>query len=46
MRSFSASHQLEDVFDAVFEWMTQPKAFEIARKRIEMIKADKSESKD
>ena len=33
VRSFSAGGEIEDVFDAVFEWMDQPHAREEARRR-------------
>jgi hypothetical protein len=33
VRSFSAVAEIEDVFDAVFEWMNQPGAQEAARLR-------------
>jgi hypothetical protein len=33
VRSFSAAVEIEDVFDAVFEWMNQPLAQELARRR-------------
>jgi hypothetical protein len=33
VRSFSAGGEIEDVFDAVFEWMNQPTAQEVARRR-------------
>ena len=35
VRSFSAAAEIEDVFDAVFEWMNQPMAQEVARRRQE-----------
>lgn len=40
VRSFSASNELEDVFDAVFEWMNQPNAQEIAARRRTAIEND------
>jgi hypothetical protein len=40
LRSFSAVPELEDLFDAVFEWMSQPGAEEVARRRRESIAAD------
>ena len=33
VRSFSASAELEDVFDSVFEWLNQPGAQEVAQQR-------------
>ena len=33
LRSFSGVGEIEDVFDAVFEWMNQPVAEEAARRR-------------
>ncbi len=33
VRSFSATGEVEDVFDAVFEWMNQPTAQDAARRR-------------
>jgi phage host-nuclease inhibitor protein Gam len=40
VRSFSACVEIEDVFDAVFEWMNQAGAEELIRHRREMLKAD------
>jgi hypothetical protein len=40
-RSFSATTEVEDVFDAVFEWMNQPGAAELVRKRQGVIETDK-----
>lgn len=40
VRSFSAGGEIEDVFDAVFEWMNQSGAQELARRRQEAIEAD------
>lgn len=42
-RSFSGGPELEDVFDAVFEWMNQPAAAELVRKRQEVIEKDRDE---
>ncbi len=39
LRSFAALHEIEDVFDAVLEWM-QPGAAELAERRQEAIAAD------
>lgn len=33
VRSFSATGEVEDIFDAVFEWMNQPTARDAARRR-------------
>lgn len=33
VRSFAAVHELEDVFDAVLEWLNQPAAQTAARER-------------
>src|SRR3954454_22342621 len=33
VRSFSGAGEIEDVFDAVFEWMNRPKAEDEARRR-------------
>jgi hypothetical protein len=43
LRSFAASAEIEDVFDAVFEWLTQPAAKELMQLRQEAIQADKDE---
>jgi predicted nucleic acid-binding Zn-ribbon protein len=43
IRSFSGATEVEDVFDAVFEWMNQPGAAELVRKRQEDIEKDKDE---
>jgi hypothetical protein len=40
IRSFSASSEIEDVFDAVFAWMNRPGAVEIARQRQQQIADD------
>ena len=40
LRAFSAAPELEDVFDAVFEWLDRPGAEEIARKRRQAIADD------
>jgi hypothetical protein len=37
MRSFSAVTEIEDVFDAVFEWLNRPEAQEVARRRHERL---------
>jgi hypothetical protein len=33
VRSFAAAPEIEDIFDAVFEWMNQPNAQEVANQR-------------
>jgi hypothetical protein len=33
VRSFSAAPEIEDVFDAVFEWLNQEEAWEVAERR-------------
>jgi hypothetical protein len=43
IRSFSGTTEVEDVFDALFEWMNQPGAAEIARTRQEAIEKDNEE---
>jgi hypothetical protein len=40
VRSFSAGDEIEDVFDAVFEWMNQPGAEEVVRQRQKAIQED------
>jgi hypothetical protein len=43
VRAFTGAGELEDVFDAVFEWMNQPGARELAQRRQEVIEADSEE---
>jgi hypothetical protein len=43
VRSFSGATELEDVFDAVFEWMNDPAAGEAATRRRQAIEADRDE---
>jgi hypothetical protein len=43
LRSFSAVPEIEDVFDAVFEWLNQPGAQELAERRRKAIAADAEE---
>ncbi len=43
LRSFSAAHEVEDVFDAVFEWMNQPGAAELVRRKQQDIEAARAE---
>ena len=33
LRSFAGVGEIEDIFDAVFEWLNRPKAREIAQRR-------------
>jgi hypothetical protein len=40
VRSFSAHSEIEDVLDAVFEWLNRPKADEVARRRRDAISAE------
>lgn len=40
LRSFSALPDIEDVFDAVFEWMGNPDAKELAIRRLQVIADD------
>ena len=37
LRSFSGEEEIEDLFDAVFEWMADPEAGEAATKRRECL---------
>jgi hypothetical protein len=37
VRSFSGTEEIEDVFDAVFEWMNRPMAHEVVRRRQEAL---------
>jgi hypothetical protein len=41
MRSFAAVPELEDVFDAVFEWMSQPGAEELVRRRQQVLQQNR-----
>jgi hypothetical protein len=43
LRSFAAAGEIEDVFDAVFEWLLQPEARELAKARQRVIAADEDE---
>ncbi len=43
VRSFSGVPEVEDVFDAVFEWMLEPKAKAAGRDRMEVIKRELSD---
>lgn len=40
VRSFAAAPELEDVFDAVFAWMSQSGADELVRERQRVIRAE------
>jgi hypothetical protein len=40
VRAFSAGMEIEDVFDAVFTWLNQPGAKEIAQRRQQQIAED------
>jgi hypothetical protein len=35
VRAFAANEEIEDVFDAVFEWMNRPMAKEVAERRLQ-----------
>ena len=39
VRSFSAIPEIEDVFDAVFEWLNDPNARQVAEQRRQAIEA-------
>ena len=41
VRGFSSHAEVEDVFDAVFEWLTQPQATKLLRQRQREIEADR-----
>ncbi len=41
VRGFSSHADVEDVFDAVFDWLTQPHATELLRQRQREIEADR-----
>jgi len=43
VRSFAATTEIEGVFDAVFEWMSDPAAREAASRRRQVIEADRDE---
>ncbi|MGH7128463.1 MAG: hypothetical protein ACREIV_07825 [Planctomycetaceae bacterium] len=43
LRGFSAGTELEDLFDAVFEWMNQPGAEAVAERRRRRIADDNDE---
>lgn len=44
VRSFTAGSEIEDVFDAVFAWMNQPRAEELVRRRQQVIRQDQDPS--
>ena len=41
VRGFSSHAEVEDVFDAVFEWLTKPQATKLLRQRQREIEADR-----
>ena len=43
VRSYSGVSEVEDIFDAVLEWMGQPEARDHAQRRQEEIEADRNE---
>ena len=40
VRSFSGAEEIEDVFDAVFEWMNRPMAQEVAKRRLKELEEE------
>ena len=46
LRSFSATAEVEDVFDAVFAWMRNPHARQLAEERRQAIEAELEEEED
>ncbi len=44
LRSCSGCMEIEDVFDAVFEWMNQPGVEELVRQRRAVVEADSDEN--
>ncbi|MBI3465078.1 MAG: hypothetical protein HY000_18780 [Planctomycetes bacterium] len=40
VRSFSGATELEDLFDAVFEWMNQPGAREVVQQRLKALERE------
>ena len=40
VRSFSSHEEIEDIFDAVFEWLLDPKAQELSKHRQQVIEED------
>ncbi len=43
VRSFSATTEIEDVFDAFFEWLNRPGAREVANRRQQALQNDRDE---
>jgi hypothetical protein len=43
LRSSAAGQEIKDLFDAFFDWLNQPGALELAKKRQEVIARDNSE---
>jgi hypothetical protein len=43
LRSFSAGAEIEDIFDAVFDWLRQPGAAELLERRQAALAADEEE---
>jgi hypothetical protein len=43
LRAFSAIAELEDVLDAVFEWLRQPGAEDLLRQRLKVLKEEAEE---
>jgi hypothetical protein len=43
VRSFSAGDEIEDIFDAVFDWMNQPLAEEASLRRRETLARDQED---
>jgi hypothetical protein len=43
LRSYSASYEIEDVFDAVFLWLNRPGALEVVKRRQKRINEIESE---
>jgi hypothetical protein len=41
LRSFSANYELEDLFDAVFEWLAEPEGKRVFEKRLKEILDDR-----
>jgi hypothetical protein len=37
VRSFSGTEEIEDVFDAIFEWMNRPMAQEVVKRRLKAL---------
>jgi hypothetical protein len=40
VRAFSGTEEIEDVFDAVFEWMNRPMAQEVITRRLQALAED------